>query len=248
MSWASLAGNWGFTAAQGTPVSASTLTSLGGSIAVADSSVSAVLHPLVAGQCIATSEALSLAGSITPAGVLTLSGQSSQGAVVNITGTVASDAHSLTGLAVTAGGGACIAAATPHFAGLAHRRDGSGGFTAQQYQPVTGTYAGTLTDDEGDAFSLTTTVTQLDQPGADGSYHIQGTASAPDNPCVPNAVTATASALAGGTLSVTFDDGMGTTISATGSASADGSTITLTGWQINSACGGASGNGLLTRQ
>lgn len=245
VSWASVAGNWGFASA-GTPASANRLTSLGGSLAVNGSSVTATLHPLVSGQCLASSEILTLTGTISSGGALTLAGESAKGVSVKIGGTLATDRHSLENPALAAVGAAC-SGATPHLSGLARPRDGVG-ITAQQYQPVSGTFSGTLTDVDGDSFPLTTTVSEIAQPDTDGTYHIQGTANAPDNACVPGAVTATASVLSGGSISATYSDGNGTTITASGYASADGTTIALTSWQITGACGTASGSGTLTRQ
>ena len=239
LAYAQLAGNWRFTTAN---ASTPQLT-LGGSLAVNGSAVSGMLHALTPGQCLAPTDTIPVKGAIDPAGALTLSGASPGGTVLHITGTAAADRHSLDNPTLTATGGAC---AGP---GQAIAQDSSGGATAQQYQPVSGTYTGTLITAEGESFPLTTTVTQLDQPDASGIYHLQGSAAASTNPCLPPSVTATASTLSGGVLSATYTDSSGaTSITATGSASPDGRTLTLSNWSLTSTCGSDTGAGILLQQ
>ena len=98
--------------------------------------------------------------------------RSAGGAAIIISGTIAADRRSLEDPTLSASGGPC---ATPHTPRVAGPRDNTG-TTAQQFQPVSGTYTGDLVTAEGENFSLSTTVTQLDQPDASGTYHIQGTA------------------------------------------------------------------------
>ncbi len=239
-SFAAVSGNWRFTAAA--PPAANALSVLGGSLSVSGLQVSGLLHALTPGQCLDPAETIAVSGSITSAGALTLTGQSTgqTGAQTSltVTGLVAADRQSLSTATLSATGSHCTAA---------RPEDNTG--TAQQYQPVFGTYTGTLATAEGETFPLTTTVTQLDQPDTSGVYHLKGSATSAGNTCLPNTVTATASILSGGALSATYTDANSTTaITATGSASPDASTLTLSHWQIASACGSDTGTGTLTRQ
>lgn len=247
-SFAALAGNWLFRSA--TTASAAHLNSLAGSLAVQGAAVTGTLHPATAGQCLAPTEIVSVTGGISTDGILTLSGQTA-GTTITLSGSIAPDRHSLESPTLTATGGACLAANPALIARAPIPRDDGFGTTAQQYQPVSGTYTGTLTTAEGETFPLSTAVTQLDQPDSTGIYHLQGTAGtagAPANPCLPAAVAATASTLSGGTLAATFSDNAGTSLTATGTASPDATTLTLTNWQITSPCGTESGTAVLTRQ
>ncbi len=251
-SYTTISGNWQFSSSAAV---AARLSSLGGSLSASNltsggATVTGILHPLnVANQCLATTSFLAVTGSIDESGHLTLSAPLS-GGTLTLSGTVASDRKSLSSPTYTISGGAC---ASPPAAAVIARavsvRDGVAPVTAQQYQPVSGTYSGTLTTAEGQTFPLTSTLTQTSQPDANGVYHVQGTTASPGNTCVPTSLSATASTIDGGSISTTFTDPVtSTSITGTGSTSPDAVTITISNWTINSPCGQDTGTGTLTRQ
>lgn len=251
-SYTALSGNWQFSSSA---TAAARLSSVGGSLMVGSvtadgTAVTGILHPLPAmNQCLDAATSLPLTGSIDAASRLTLAAPVS-GGTLTLSGTVAPDRKSLTAASYTITGGACASPdAQSGIAPAITAQDGVPPVTAQQYQPVTGTYSGTLTTAEGEHFPLTSTLTQTSQPDADGVYHVEGTASSPGNSCVPATLSATASTIDGGSISTTYTDPLtGATITGTGSASPDAATIIISNWTINSACGQDTGTGTLTRQ
>jgi len=190
---------------------------------------------------------------VDSAGKLTLT-SSVAGGTLTIAGTVSDDRKSLTAATYTVTGGSCGFAAAQTVAAreagsTVTAREPVSTVTAQQYQPVSGTYLGTLTDSDGMQFTLSTTITETSQPDVNGVYHIQGTASSPGNACIPTAVNATASTVTGSAVLTTYSDPTtGTTIDATGTSTPDGSKLTVTNWNLVSNCGSDSGTGTLTRQ
>ena len=236
-------GNWQF---KSTATAAARLSSLGGSLTVNGTAVSGILHPLSAtGQCLSTSTPVPVSGAIDLAGHLTITGPISRG-TLTLSGTLSTDRKSLTSATYTVTGGDC---AFPAAKSVFARDDSSNPVTAEQFQPVSGTYAGTLTTGDGETFSLSSTLTQTSQPDADGVYHVSGTATSPGNTCLPTSLPATASTIDGGSISTTYTDpSTGTSITATGSTSPDSATITIASWSITSVCGSDSGTGTLTRQ
>jgi len=251
-SYTALSGNWQFSSSA---AAAARLSSLGGSLSASNlasggATITGILHPLnVANQCLGANSSLAVTGSIDAASHLTLTAPVS-GGTLTLSGTVAPDRKSLSAPTYTISGGACAspadAAVTAQTVGP---RDGASPVTAQQYQPVSGTYSGTLTTGEGQTFPLTSTLSQTSQPDANGVYHVQGTASSPGNTCVPTSLSATASTIDGGSISTTYTDSVtGTSITGTGATSPDAATITISNWTINSPCGQDTGTGTLTRQ
>lgn len=256
-SYTQASGNWQFSSS-----AATRLSSVGGSLVVGSlatdgtTPVTGMLHPLsnASGQCLDTSTALAVSGAIDPSSHLTLTAPVS-GGTLTMSGTLATDRRSLIAPAYNITGGACASPASPavftpapgSLAVTVH--DSLPPVTAQQYQPVTGTYTGTLTTIDGQTFPLTSTLTMTSQPDASGIYHVQGTASSPGNTCVPTSLSATASTIDGGSISTTYTDSLtGATITGTGFTSPDGVTITISNWAITSVCGQDTGTGILTRQ
>ncbi len=241
-SYKEVSGNWQFSSAA---AAAARLAVLGGNLTVNGSSISGILHPLSGSkQCLSTSTPIPVTGSIDSSSHLTLSSSLSDG-TLTISGDLSADRRSLSGVRYTVIGGAC---AFPAAQAIQTRDIATSPVTAQQYQPVSGTYTGTLTTSEGEQFPLTSTLTQSSQPDANGVYHVDGTAASPGNKCVPTSLSATASTIAGGSISTTYTDALtGTSITGTGSASPDGNIITISSWTINSLCGSDTGTGTLTR-
>ncbi len=251
-SYTTLSGNWQFSSSA---AAAARLSSLGGILSASNltsggATVTGILHPLnVANQCLATTSSIAVTGSVDESGHLTLSAPLS-GGTLTLSGAVASDRKSLSTPTYTISGGACASpAAAAASARTVSVRDSVAPVTAQQYQPVSGTYSGTLTTAEGQTFPLTSTLSQTSQPDSNGVYHVQGTAASPGNTCVPTSLSATASTIDGGSISTTFTDPVtSTSITGTGSTSPDAVTITISNWTIDSTCGQDTGTGTLTRQ
>jgi len=237
--FAQASGNWQFSSSA---TASARLSSFGGSLSVEGNTVTGTLHALSSkGQCVGTSIPLPVTGSIDGSRRLTLTGPLS-GGTLNLSGTLAEDGKSLTGASYGVRGGACPLS-TPTISA----RDSGAPVTAQQYQPVSGTYTGTLTTSDGQTFTLTSNLTQTSQPDSNGVYHVSGTAASPGNTCVPNSLPATASTIDGGSISTTYTDpATGTSITASGTTSPDGQAITLSNWTIQSPCGSDTGTGTLT--
>ncbi len=249
--FANASGNWQFNS---TAAAARRLPTVGGSLSINGVNVSGNLHPLhVSGpQCLPAATVLAVTGRIDSASHLTLSAPL-PGGTLSLSGTLAVDGRSLSDPTYTVTGGDCAAPAAQTAAQTAFARDtppnAKPQVTAQQFQPLGGTYTGTLTTADGETFSLSSNLTQTSQPDADGVYHVSGSAISPGNPCVPSALLATASTIDGGSVSTTYTDAAtGTTITGAGSSSPDASTITISSWTITSPCGQDSGSGTLTRQ
>ncbi len=243
-SYTQATGNWQFSSSS---TAAARLSSLGGNLTVAadGTTVTGILHPLsTSNQCVSASTAIAVTGSVDSASHLSLTAPFSGGALT-LSGTLSADRKSLTSPTYTVTGGSC---AFPSDRTVT-ARDSTSPITAQQYQPVSGTYAGTLTTADGQTFPLTTTLTETSQPDADGIYHVSGSATSPGNACVPAALPATASTIDGGSISTTYTDTTtGATITGAGATSPDGSIITITHWNITGVCGSDTGTGTLTRQ
>ncbi len=240
--FAQASGNWQFSSSAG---AAARLSALGGNLSVEGSAVTGILHPLASSnQCLQTSIPIPVAGSIDTSSHLTLSAPVS-GGTLSISGTLSADRRSLSAATYTVTGGACafpaLQAVTAH--------DSASPVTGQQYQPLSGTYTGTLTTGDGQTFALTSTLTQTSQPDTNGVYHLTGTAASPNNTCVPTSLAATASTVDGGSVSTTYTDALtGTTITGIGSTSPDGRIISVSHWTISSVCGSDTGSGTLTLQ
>jgi len=250
--FAQAAGNWQISSSAAT---AARLPPVGGSLTVSSASnatatVAGILHPLfTASSCLPASTALPVNGAVDASGQLTLAANLPNGGTLAVAGTLTADRRSLTSPTYTITGGPCASTAPQNSAGTIHPRDPAPPVTAQQYQAVSGTYAGTLTTSDGQTFALSSTLTQTSQPDANGVYHVSGTAASPGNRCVPASLPATASTIDGGSISTTYtDSATGATISATGATSPDAATITISSWTINGICGSATGAGTLTRQ
>ena len=239
--YASVTGNWQFSS---TAAAAARLSVLGGSLSVDGTAVTGILHPLAAaGQCVDTSVAIPVTGSIDASSHLSLSAKLLGGAF-SLSGTLSEDRKSLTDASYTVTGGSC---AFPS-AQTISARDTTSPVTAVQYTPISGTYTGTLTTSENEQFTLSSVITQSTTPDANGIYHVAGTASSPGNSCLPLTLPATASTVVGGNITTTYSDGQGTTVTGAGNTSVDGKTITINSWNIASACGTDTGTGVLTQQ
>ena len=240
-SHAALAGNWKFSS---TAASAHGLSAIAGALAVNGASVTGTLHPL-AGSCATPATPFAVSGSIGAGNLLTLASTSFAGGTFTLSGIVADDQKSLTTPTYTVANGVC---AFPAISAVASGPRDTGVVTAQQFQPITGSYAGTFSDGSGEVLPLTASLSQPTTPDADGVYHLTGYATFDHNPCL-NTPVVTDSTVTGNTISATYTDSTTqNTVTGSGTFSPDASTLTISNWVLSGGCGSDTGTGLLTRQ
>ena len=231
-SYAATAGNWKFTSGS---------AAFAGALTVSGTTVTATLHS-VSAAC--PSAVFTASGTISAADSLSLTAPNVSGGKLTISGTLAADQHSLTAPAITVSGGVCATPAV-HTASLSPRDTTSP--TAQQYQPLTGNYNGTFTDNSGATLAVAATLSQPTTPDTNGVYHLTGYATFPNTPCLATPVI-TDSTITGDSIQATYTDrDSGSTVVGNGTFSADAQTLTITNW-ILSGCGDDAGTGLLLRQ
>ena len=236
--FAGATGNWKFTTG-----SLTQLPTLAGSVTVTGSAVSATLHPLLA-SCAPPTDILHLSGKVDTNGLLTITSADWPDGQLSISGTLSSDRHSLANPSITVTNGVCDTPA-PHTSNLAARVTSSA--SAQQYQAVTGNYAGSFVDSDGASIAVSATLSQPTAPDANGVYHLTGYATFPDNPCL-TAPVITDSTVTGDSIQTTYTDSQsGAKVVATGTFSPDAQTLTLSNWTL-AGCGDDTGTGLLIRQ
>ncbi len=236
--FADATGNWQFTTGAATP-----LSTLAGSLSVSGATVTGVLHP-VAATCAASADLLQVAGTIDASGLLTMTSTDLAGGRLSISGTLAADRHSLTNPSITITGGACATPADRPGSLVAHAASAA---SAQQYQPLTGNYTGSFVDSSGTALAVSATLSQPTTPDANGVYHLTGTATFPNTPCLTTPVI-TDSTVTGDTIQATYTDSQtGGTVVATGTFSSDAQTLTISSWTL-SGCDIDTGTGTLTRK
>lgn len=241
-SYADLAGNWQFTSSANP-----TLTSLAGSLTVDGPNVTGMLHPL-AGACVTgpTAAPFAVSGTISSAGLLTLTSTSFTGGTLHLTGTLAANQRSLQNPAYTVSGGIC-AAATPALARLTPQ-DNPTITIAQQYQPISGTYTGNFSDPDGVILAVSADLQQSSSPDANGYFHLSGTATFANNPCL-NTPVVTDSVINGATVTATYtDSATGNSIIATGTFDPSATTLTVSNWTLSGATSCAdSGTGSIAK-
>ena len=231
-------GNWKFTTG-----ATANLSALAGALIVSGSTVTGTLHPLTA-TCTPSTDLLPVTGTINTSGFLTITSAELAGGHLSISGTLAADRRSLTNPSIIVTGGSCATPATQPENPFAHLTTAA---SAQQFQPLTGNYNGTFTDSEGAALTVSATLSQPTTPDANGVYHLTGTASFPNDPCL-NAPVITDSTVTGDSIQATYTDSQtGATVVGTGTFSADAETLTISSWTL-SGCSEDTGTGLLFRQ
>jgi hypothetical protein len=243
-SHAALAGNWKFSS---TSANARGLSSLAGSLSVSGSQVTGALHPL-SGTCASPSTTFAVTGSIDTHNLLSLASTNFPGGALTLSGTIADDQKSLSAATYTVAAGACAfpAAKTLNSEAISPR-DNTAPVTAQQFQPITGSYTGSFSDSDGVVLPLTASLSQPSTPDANGVYHLTGYATFDHNPCL-NTPVVTDSAVTGDTISATYTDPTThNTVTGSGTFSPDAATLTITNWILSGNCGSDTGTGLLAR-
>jgi hypothetical protein len=228
-----LTGNWQFAS---TAAAASKLPEISGELTGNSQAMTGIFHSDSLSACVVPSAAFEVAGAANGAGLVTLTGANVGGGKLTITGTLAADGKSLTDASYNVVGGPCA------FAQAASAQ-------AQQYSAVSGTYAGSFSDSDGQVITLSATLTQTPNADTDGNFQLSGTGTFPNNPCFASPVTMTSSQVTGGSFTFTYTDPTTQNeVVTNGALSTDGKTLTVTGWTLTGSCGPDHGTGLLMQQ
>ncbi len=226
-----VSGNWQFSSVAPAAVH---LSGLSGELSGSAGAVTGILHAQLASACVAPTTALTVAGSADTKGVLTLSGAIA-GGTLTISGTLAADGRSLSGATYSVAGGSC-AFAKPADA------------IAQAYMPISGSYAGSFRDGDGQIATVQATLNQSADTNGDGNYTLTGTAT-PNNLCFSTTVPISSTSVSGGNFTFTYTDPNTTnSVTANGTFSSDASTLTVTNWVLSGPCGSDTGVGSMVRQ
>lgn len=225
-------GNWQLSSVSS---NASKLPALSGEISGTPTSANAIFHSNSTSACVAPTSPIELSGSANGKNVFTLTG-SLAGGTLTVTGTLAPDGKSLTNATYNVSGGTCAFPAPAPADG-------------QNYTSVTGNFAGNFADPGGNVISITAVLSQTPNSDTDGNFQLSGTGTFPTNPCFISPVSVTNSQVTGGSFTLTYTDTMTTnSVTASGTFSTDGTTLTVTNWTLTGPCGPDSGTGLLTKQ
>ncbi len=225
------AGNWQFSSVA---PAATHLPGISGELSGSAAAVTGILHAQLASACIAPFTTLTVAGSADAKGALTLTGPVA-GGTLTITGILAADGRSLSDATYNVAGGTC-AFAKPADA------------LAQAYMPLSGAYAGTFRDSDGQIATVQATLTQSADANGDGNYTLTGSAT-PNNPCFSTTVPISNTSVTGGNFTFTYTDpNTNSSVTANGTFSSDASALTVTNWTLSGPCGTDTGTGSMTRQ
>lgn len=228
---AAITGNWQLSA---TATGASMLPVISGSLTGSGSTVSGILHANSTGACVSSTTPITVAGSVAAGQAVTLAGKVG-GGTLTITGTLAADGKSLTNAVYSVTGGSCATSAKVSA-------------TAQAYADISGNYTGSFGDSDGQVIAISATLTQTPSSDTDGNYQLSGTGTFPNNPCFSSPVSIASSQVTGGSFTQTYTDTVkNNSVTASGTFSTDGTTLTVTNWVLTGSCGPDSGTGLLTK-
>jgi len=226
------AGNWQLSS---TASAASKLASLSGELSGSTTAATGIFHTDSSTACVATTAPIELSGSANGDNVLTLTGGMA-GGTLTVTGTLAADGKSLSNASYNVSGGTC-AFPTPAPA------------IGQNYSPITGNYTGSFSDAGGNVININAVLTQTPMSDTDGNFQLSGTGTFPANPCFNSPVSVTNSQVTGGSFTLTYADNVtANSVTASGTFSTDGTTLTVTNWTLTGSCGPDSGTGILTKQ
>jgi len=249
----SVTGNWQFTS---TATAAATLPSLSGSLTGSGANIAGIIHSDTKAGCISPATPIAISGSTSAQGITTLAGQVA-GGMFTMTGTLAADGRSLSAASYTVSGGTCTFPAvktsfnpTPDTAMTGPTPDTAmASATAQSYSSITGTYTGGFSDSGGNVINISASLTQTPSSDTDGNFQLSGTGSFGTNPCFNSPVTVSNTQVTGGSFTLTYTDSVTTnSVTASGTFSTDGTTLTVTNFTLTGPCGPDSGTGLLTKQ
>jgi hypothetical protein len=229
----SVTGNWQFASAA---PAAAKLPAISGELTGTSAAITGILHADSTSACVAPSTAIDVTGSTNATGVTTLTSSDFPSGTLTITGTVAADGKSLTNATYNVTGVSCAFAAPAVI-------------TADDYSPITGNYTGTFKDTDGDGLTVNATLSQSPSSDPNGNFTLSGTGTFPSNPCFNSPVTVSNTQVTGGSFTLTYaDPTTQNSVTATGTFSTDGTTLTVTNWTLTGSCGPDTGTGTLTRQ
>jgi hypothetical protein len=229
----SVTGNW--QVASNAPAAAR-LPVLTGELTGAGNNITGIVHASAAATCVSPTTAFELTGAADAKNNVKLTGANFAGGTLTLTGTLAADGKSISGASYNVVGGSC--AFTQAVAA-----------TAQSFANISGTYNGSFSDPDGNVITISSSLTQTPASDTDGNFQLSGTATLPNNPCFNSPVAVSNSQVTGGTFTLTYaDQTTGNSVTATGTFSPDGSTLTVNPWSLTGSCGPDSGTGLLTKQ
>jgi hypothetical protein len=231
-----VSGNWQVSASSGSVP----LPRISGSLTdpttnLGSTPVKGIFHADATTGCATATDLIAVTGTTDDKGITTLTGPVA-GGTLTVTGTLAADGRSLGQASVNVSGGQC-AFATPAQASV------------ENFSSVTGSYAGTFSDATGPVMTVTASLTQSPDGDSNGNFTLSGSGSFGTNPCFVSPVPVVNSQVTGGTFTLTYTDNTkGNSVTATGTFSADGTTLTVTNWSLTGPCGADTGVGTLTRQ
>jgi hypothetical protein len=231
-----ISGNWQVSTSSGTvplPRISGSLTDNANNVGSA--TVTGILHADATTGCSKITDLIAVTGSTDSKGITTLSGPVA-GGTLTITGALAADGRSLSNATVNVSGGQCA------FVSAAQA-------TVQNYSSVSGTYTGAFSDASGPVMNVTATLAQSADGDTNGNFTLSGSGSFGNNPCFISPVNVVNSTVSGGNFVLTYTDNTkGNSVTATGTFSPDGTTLTVTNWSLTGPCGADSGTGTLTKQ
>jgi hypothetical protein len=230
-----VSGNWQISASGSVPLPQISGSLTDGTVNLGSTPVKGVFHANVASACAKVTDLINVTGTTDSKGITTLTGPIA-GGTLTVTGTLAADGRSLSKATVNVSGGQCAFATAAQAA-------------VQNFSSVTGSYAGTFSDATGPVMNVKASLTQSPDGDTSGNFTLSGTASLGTNPCFVSPVPVVNSQVTGGTFLLTYTDNTkGNSVTATGTFSADGKTLTVTSWSLTGPCGADTGTGTLTKQ
>jgi hypothetical protein len=223
-----VSGNWQVSSSS---ANAKNIASFSGVFTTQAGKTTAIVHTQSANACVAPNASFELAGTPDEKGNIALTGPLGKG-TLTLSGTVAPDGKSLTNATYNVTGGACaLAQAVPA--------------SAQNFQPITGSYTGNFADADGNIATVAANFSQSTTPDANGNFTLAGTATVTNNnPCFPGALTLTNTQVTGGTFTYTLTPSgstNGNSVVATGTFASDASTLSITSWTSSGTCGADTG-------
>lgn len=226
-----VSGNWQVSAT-GTGV---TLPQLSGSLVGTNETFTGILHADATTGCATANQPITITGKTDDKGAITLTGPVA-GGTLTISGGLSSDGRSLTNATENISGGQCAFT-------------NSVKANVQNYNSVTGTYAGTFSNAQKPVMNVTANLTQSPDGDSNGNFTLSGTGNFGTNACFVSPVTVVNSLVTGGTFVLTYTDNTtGNSVTATGTFSPDGTTLTVTKWSLTGPCGSDQGTGTLSKQ
>lgn len=227
-----VAGNWQISSPA---VNSNRLGGISGELTGSSASMIGIFHTITTGACIAPSDSFAVSGSADANRKVTLSSLAFHGGTLVINGMLSADGSSFSSATVNVIGGTCA------FTAVAAA-------VAQSYSSISGAYAGTFADSDGQVISINANLTQTPVSDSSGNFQLSGNAIFPNNPCFSSPVNISASRVSGGSFDLTYaDTTTSNNVEALGTFSIDGKTLNVTQWKLSGPCGSDTGTGLISR-